>query len=168
MPSKISGHILKFIENLEDMSATTDRSFLVANYSKPGQCNIIYCSDGFCRLAGYSRAEVMQRSASCSFLCGPLTSQQAVNGLREALQKGVEKHAEVLYYRKDGIQSGFDCDDEDEEMPINMQSAQSGDYGFEFVPNTGEEDRDEDETEHNQKENLSLVQTDVQKIGNVK
>lgn len=44
----------------------------------------------------------MQRSASCSFLCGPLTSQQAVNGLREALQKGVEKHAEVLYYRKDG------------------------------------------------------------------
>lgn len=80
----------------------SDRSFLVANYSKPGQCHIIYCSDGFCRLAGYSRAEVMQRSASCSFLCGPLTSQQAVNGLREALQKGVEKHAEVLYYRKDG------------------------------------------------------------------
>ncbi|ERL90261.1 hypothetical protein D910_07613 [Dendroctonus ponderosae] len=84
-----------------------DRSFLVANYSKPGQCNIIYCSDGFCRLAGYSRAEVMQKSASCSFLCGPLTSQQAVSGLREALQKGVEKHAEVLYYRKDG--SKFLC-----------------------------------------------------------
>ncbi|XP_066252021.1 potassium voltage-gated channel unc-103 isoform X5 [Euwallacea similis] len=107
MPSKISRYILKFIENSDDITHERDRSFLVANYSKPGQCNIIYCSDGFCRLAGYSRAEVMQRSASCSFLCGPLTSQQAVNGLREALQKGVEKHAEVLYYRKDG--SKFLC-----------------------------------------------------------
>ncbi|XP_019759166.1 potassium voltage-gated channel unc-103 isoform X4 [Dendroctonus ponderosae] len=107
MPSKISGYVLRCIEHFEEMSETTDRSFLVANYSKPGQCNIIYCSDGFCRLAGYSRAEVMQKSASCSFLCGPLTSQQAVSGLREALQKGVEKHAEVLYYRKDG--SKFLC-----------------------------------------------------------
>ncbi|XP_060533473.1 potassium voltage-gated channel subfamily H member 6 isoform X3 [Cylas formicarius] len=95
------------IETIIRKFDTDNRSFLVANYSRPGQCNIIYCSDGFCRLAGYSRAEVMQRSASCSFLCGPLTSQQAVNGLREALQKGVEKHAEVLYYRKDG--SKFLC-----------------------------------------------------------
>ncbi|XP_076256580.1 potassium voltage-gated channel seizure isoform X4 [Rhynchophorus ferrugineus] len=95
------------IETIIRKFDTDNRSFLVANYSKPGQCNIIYCSDGFCRLAGYSRAEVMQRSASCSFLCGPLTSQQAVNGLRDALQKGIEKHAEVLYYRKDG--SKFLC-----------------------------------------------------------
>ncbi|CAG9773815.1 unnamed protein product [Ceutorhynchus assimilis] len=66
-----------------------------------------------------------------------------------------------------GIQSRFDCDDEDEEMPIIMQSAQSGDYVFEFVPDTGE-DRDENVAEQNEKENFSLVQTDVQKIGNVK
>lgn len=79
----------------------SDRSFLVANI-RDGQCHIIYCSDGFCRLTGYSRAEVMQRSASCEFLCGPLTSQQSVAGLRDALQEGVEKHAEILYYRKDG------------------------------------------------------------------
>ncbi|KAG5865209.1 hypothetical protein JTB14_013428 [Gonioctena quinquepunctata] len=78
-----------------------NRSFLVAN-SREGQCHIIYCSDGFCRLTGYSRAEVMQRPASCEFLCGPLTSQGAVTSLREALQDGVEKHAEILYYRKDG------------------------------------------------------------------
>lgn len=44
----------------------------------------------------------MQRPASCEFLCGPLTSQQAVGSLRGALQENVEKHAEVLYYRKDG------------------------------------------------------------------
>lgn len=44
----------------------------------------------------------MQRPASCDFLCGPHTSQQAVTMLREALREGVEKHAEILYYRKDG------------------------------------------------------------------
>ncbi|XP_015836379.1 potassium voltage-gated channel subfamily H member 6 isoform X2 [Tribolium castaneum] len=94
------------IETIIRKFDTDNRSFLVAN-SREGQCHIIYCSDGFCRLTGYSRAEVMQRSASCDFLCGPLTSQQAVGSLREALQEGVEKHAEILYYRKDG--SKFLC-----------------------------------------------------------
>ncbi|XP_057668887.1 potassium voltage-gated channel subfamily H member 6 isoform X3 [Diorhabda carinulata] len=89
------------IETIIRKFDTDNRSFLVAN-SREGQCHIIYCSDGFCRLTGYSRAEVMQRPASCEFLCGPLTSQQAVSNLREALQDGVEKHAEILYYRKDG------------------------------------------------------------------
>lgn len=31
-----------------------------------------------------------------------MTSQQAVNLIREALSKGFEKHFEILYYRKDG------------------------------------------------------------------
>ncbi|KAJ3666156.1 hypothetical protein Zmor_001610 [Zophobas morio] len=89
------------IETIIRKFDTDNRSFLVAN-SREGQCHIIYCSDGFCRLTGYSRAEVMQRPAGCDFLCGPLTSQQAVGSLRDALQEGVEKHAEILYYRKDG------------------------------------------------------------------
>ncbi|XP_072383066.1 voltage-gated inwardly rectifying potassium channel KCNH6-like isoform X1 [Diabrotica undecimpunctata] len=103
MNSIAHGEIVKIIAKLEKKSVSNspDRSFLVAN-SREGQCHIIYCSDGFCRLTGYSRAEVMQRPASCEFLCGPLTSQQAVANLREALQDGVEKHAEILYYRKDG------------------------------------------------------------------
>ncbi|GLV38275.1 seizure [Carabus blaptoides fortunei] len=84
----------------------SDRSFVVAN-SRGEQCHIIYCSDGFCRLTGYSRAEVMQRPATCDFLCGPLTSQQAAAGLRDALSDGVERHTEILYYRKDG--SKFLC-----------------------------------------------------------
>ncbi|KDR07360.1 Potassium voltage-gated channel subfamily H member 6, partial [Zootermopsis nevadensis] len=76
-------------------------SFLVAN-AQHGLCHIIYCSDGFCRMSGFSRAEVMQRSAACEFLHGPLTSQQAVSVVKEALAVGVEKHFEILYYRKDG------------------------------------------------------------------
>ncbi|XP_046673581.1 potassium voltage-gated channel subfamily H member 2 isoform X4 [Homalodisca vitripennis] len=79
----------------------SDRSFLVAN-AQNNSCHIIYCSDGFCRLSGFSRAEVMQRPASCDFLHGPLTSQHAVNVVKEALAAGQEKHFEILYYRKDG------------------------------------------------------------------
>lgn len=78
-----------------------DRSFLVAN-AQQGLCHIIYCSDGFCRLTGFSRAEVMQRPAVCDFLHGPMTSPHAVAALRDALAAGVEKHFEILYYRKDG------------------------------------------------------------------
>lgn len=78
-----------------------DRSFLVAN-AQQGLCHIIYCSDGFCRLTGFSRAEVMQRPAICEFLHGPMTSPHAVAALRDALAAGVEKHFEILYYRKDG------------------------------------------------------------------
>ncbi|KAE8751582.1 hypothetical protein FOCC_FOCC001829 [Frankliniella occidentalis] len=65
-------------------------------------CYIIYCSDGFCRLTGFSRAEVMQRPAVCDFLHGPLTSQHAVSVVREALSQSAERHFEILYYRKDG------------------------------------------------------------------
>ncbi|GJQ79902.1 hypothetical protein Trydic_g18348 [Trypoxylus dichotomus] len=45
----------------------------------------------------------MQRPASCEFLCGPLTSQQSVAALRDALNDSLEKHAELLYYKKDGV-----------------------------------------------------------------
>ncbi|KAL4149521.1 hypothetical protein QTP88_003454 [Uroleucon formosanum] len=77
-----------------------DRSFLVANAQQAG-CNIIYCSDGFCHMTGYSRAEVMQCPAICEFLQGPMTSQHAVSVVKEALAAGMERHFEILYYRKD-------------------------------------------------------------------
>lgn len=34
-----------------------DRSFLVAN-NQPNSCHIIFCSDGFCKMTGFTRAEV--------------------------------------------------------------------------------------------------------------
>ena len=44
----------------------------------------------------------MQRSAVCDFLHGPLTSLSAVHVVRQALMAGIERHFEILYYRKDG------------------------------------------------------------------
>lgn len=88
------------------ISFFSDRSFLVANAQQAG-CNIIYCSDGFCHMTGYSRAEVMQRPAICEFLQGPMTSQHAVSVVKEALAAGIERHFEILYYRKDGESVSF-------------------------------------------------------------
>ncbi|XP_034951442.1 potassium voltage-gated channel subfamily H member 2 isoform X3 [Chelonus insularis] len=98
------GHVAPrttIIETIIRKFDTHDRSFLVAN-AQQGLCHIIYCSDGFCRLTGFSRAEVMQRPAVCDFLHGPMTSPHAIAALRDALLAGVEKHFEILYYRKDG------------------------------------------------------------------
>lgn len=53
-------------------------------------------------MTGYSRAEVMQCPAICDFLQGPMTSQHAVSVVKEALAAGMERHFEILYYRKDG------------------------------------------------------------------
>lgn len=53
-------------------------------------------------MTGFTRAEVMQRASTTEFLHGPMTSQQAVNLIKESLLKGFEKHFEILYYRKDG------------------------------------------------------------------
>jgi hypothetical protein len=58
-------------------------------------------------MTGYSRAEVMQCPAICEFLQGPMTSQHAVSVVKEALAAGIERHFEILYYRKDGKASSF-------------------------------------------------------------
>lgn len=53
-------------------------------------------------MTGFTRAEVMQRSSLTEFIHGPMTSQVAVELIKEALVKGLEKHFEILYYRKNG------------------------------------------------------------------
>lgn len=53
-------------------------------------------------MTGFTRAEVMQRPSTTEFLHGPMTSEQAVNLIKDALDKGFEKHFEILYYRKNG------------------------------------------------------------------
>nr|XP_019553869.2 potassium voltage-gated channel subfamily H member 2 isoform X4 [Aedes albopictus] len=103
------GHVAPkttLIETIIRKFDTHNRSFLVAN-AQPESCHIIFCSDGFCKMTGFTRAEVMQRSACTEFLQGQMTSQAVVQSIKEALWKGEEKHFEILYYRKNG--SKFLC-----------------------------------------------------------
>lgn len=92
---------LSYATSLSFLPLPAGRSFLVANAAADTH-HIIFCSDGFCKMTGYTRAEVMQRSACTEFLHGPMTAQSAVAAVKEALIKGLEKHFEILYYRKTG------------------------------------------------------------------
>nr|AHX24685.1 Erg1 [Nematostella vectensis] len=96
-----------FIQTIiKKFDGSPDRNFVLGNAQADG-LPIIYCNEGFCELTGYSRAELVQRNCSCDFLCGQGTNEVAKQDVKNALKGTVERHIEILYYRKDG--SPFLC-----------------------------------------------------------
>lgn len=92
-----------FIDTIIRKFDGQNRNFIIANAlvnSKP----IIFCNDGFCELCGYSRAEVMQKSGTCTFLHGPSTSNLDASQIEDALTGSEERQVRILLYRKDGEQ----------------------------------------------------------------
>lgn len=79
-----------------------DSNFVLGNAQVTGLFPVVYCSDGFCDLTGFSRAEVMQRGCACSFLYGPDTSELVRQQIRKALDEHKEFKAELILYRKSG------------------------------------------------------------------
>ncbi|PAA65653.1 hypothetical protein BOX15_Mlig000365g2 [Macrostomum lignano] len=77
------------------------RKFCIAN-AQIEHRPVIFCNDGFCELVGYTRADIMQRSACMDFLHGPLTSVQSITDLRDALNGRDERQIQILFYKKDG------------------------------------------------------------------
>ncbi|CAL8098242.1 unnamed protein product [Calicophoron daubneyi] len=78
------------------------RKFLIANAALP-RTPIIFCNDDLCTLCGYSRAEVLQRSAALEFLYGPLTSSKAIGELRVTLSECEERLILAILYNKSGL-----------------------------------------------------------------
>ncbi|VEL22888.1 unnamed protein product [Protopolystoma xenopodis] len=78
-----------------------ERKFLIANALLP-RTPIIFCNDVFCHLCGYTRAEIIQKSACLEFLYGPLTSPNAIKDIRLALSDFEEREITMLLYPKDG------------------------------------------------------------------
>ncbi|KAK4807260.1 hypothetical protein QYF61_006321 [Mycteria americana] len=81
----------------------TDSNFVLGNAQVPSAFPVVYCSDGFCDLTGFSRAEVMQRCCACSFLYGPDTSELLRQQLRRALDEHQAFKGELILYRKSGV-----------------------------------------------------------------
>jgi len=61
---------------------------------------IVYCSDGFCKLSGYKRSEIIGRN--CRFLQGPGTDQAAVNLIRAGVEEGRDMSVCLLNYKANG------------------------------------------------------------------
>lgn len=79
-----------------------DRKFIIAN-AQVENCAIIFCNDAFCGMCGYSRAEVMQKPCTCSFLYGPHTKRPAVAQMAKALLGAEERRVAMSLYTKEGI-----------------------------------------------------------------
>uniref|UniRef100_A0A2C9K8F9 Cyclic nucleotide-binding domain-containing protein n=1 Tax=Biomphalaria glabrata TaxID=6526 RepID=A0A2C9K8F9_BIOGL len=79
-----------------------DNSFLLAN-ARIVDYPIVYMNDGFCKLAGYNRAEVMQKSSTCSFMYGELTDKETVKKVENCFEKLQHDQVEILLYKKNTL-----------------------------------------------------------------
>lgn len=74
---------------------------MIANAVLPG-APIIFCNDEFCSLCGYSRAQILRRSAALEFLYGPSTSFASIKDLKTALSDYEEKVIMAILCNKSG------------------------------------------------------------------
>ncbi|KAJ8273871.1 hypothetical protein GJAV_G00106440 [Gymnothorax javanicus] len=81
-------------------SQKPDSNFLLANAQVRKGFPIVYCSDGFCDLTGFSRTEVMQEGCACRFLYGPETCEAITIQVDRALEEKIEFKGEIIFYKK--------------------------------------------------------------------
>nr|AML79543.1 putative LOV domain-containing protein [Hedwigia ciliata] len=74
------------------------QSFVLSDPNLPDM-PIVYASDVFCELTGYSREEVVGRN--CRFLQGPDTNPADVQKIRQAVEEEQACTVKILNYRKD-------------------------------------------------------------------
>ncbi|XP_053290713.1 potassium voltage-gated channel subfamily H member 5 [Pleuronectes platessa] len=86
-----------FLENIVRRSSET--SFLLGN-AQIVEWPVVYSNDGFCKLSGFHRAEVMQKSSTCSFMYGELTDKKSIDQVRQTFDNYESNCFEVLLYRK--------------------------------------------------------------------
>ncbi|XP_030643379.1 potassium voltage-gated channel subfamily H member 1a [Chanos chanos] len=77
----------------------TDTNFVLGN-AQIVDWPIVYSNDGFCKLSGYHRAEVMQKSSTCSFMYGELTDKDTIEKVRLTFENYEMNSFEILMYRK--------------------------------------------------------------------
>lgn len=94
---------MKFTKSLDSLiekaSNTTAEGITITDNSQD-ENPLIYVNDGFERLTGYSREEVIGKN--CRFLQGKDTDQQTLDVIRKSIKRGEECVVELLNYRKDG------------------------------------------------------------------
>ncbi|VVC90961.1 unnamed protein product [Leptidea sinapis] len=74
-----------FLESIiRRSSSQPDSSFLLAN-AQIVDYPIVYCNETFCKMSGYNRAEVMQKSCRCTWMYGELTEKEATERVDRAL-----------------------------------------------------------------------------------
>ncbi|XP_029022928.1 potassium voltage-gated channel subfamily H member 8 isoform X2 [Betta splendens] len=89
-----------FLDTIATRFDGTHSNFILANAQVSKGFPIVYCSDGFCELTGFSRAEVMQKSCACKFLYGPESSESVILSIDDALEERKEFKDEIMFCKK--------------------------------------------------------------------
>lgn len=92
-----------FLDTIATRFDGTHSNFVLGNAQVPALYPIVYCSDGFCELTGFSRAQIMQKSCACKFLYGPDTKDENKVQIDKALECKMELKLEVIFYKKNGL-----------------------------------------------------------------
>ncbi|CAL1680332.1 unnamed protein product [Lasius platythorax] len=96
-----------FLDTIATRFDGTHSNFVLGNAQVPSIYPIVYCSDGFCELTGFARAQIMQKGCACKFLYGPETKEEEKAMIDKSLESKTELKMEVVFYKKNG--SPFDC-----------------------------------------------------------
>ncbi|XP_055329281.1 potassium voltage-gated channel subfamily H member 6-like isoform X2 [Paramacrobiotus metropolitanus] len=100
------GHVAPkntFIETIIRKFESQNRVFLICNATIPLP-RIIYSSDRFNELSGFSRSEVMQNNCTIKFLHGPKTDLHKIQEIEIGVQQAEELQVELWLYKKDGTE----------------------------------------------------------------
>ncbi|XP_062526598.1 potassium voltage-gated channel subfamily H member 8 isoform X3 [Bombyx mori] len=95
-----------FLDTIATRFDGTHSNFVLGNAQVPSY-PIVYCSDGFCELTGWTRANIMQKACACKFLHGPDTRDEHRKEIDTALDTKHELKLELIFYKKNG--SPFWC-----------------------------------------------------------
>ncbi|XP_067355591.1 potassium voltage-gated channel subfamily H member 1b isoform X2 [Channa argus] len=93
-----------FLENI--VRRSNDTNFVLGN-AQIVDWPIVYSNDGFCKLSGYHRAEVMQKSSTCSFMYGELTDKDMCVKVRQTFENYEMNSFEILMYKKNRMPVWF-------------------------------------------------------------
>uniref|UniRef100_A0A8B9L418 Voltage-gated delayed rectifier potassium channel KCNH4 n=1 Tax=Astyanax mexicanus TaxID=7994 RepID=A0A8B9L418_ASTMX len=97
-----------FLDTIATRFDGTHSNFVLGNAQVQSLYPIVYCSDGFCELTGYARAELMQKSCACHFLYGPETSDRLTTQIQSALDERREFKTELVFYKKGDEETGLE------------------------------------------------------------
>ncbi|XP_012142915.1 eag-like K[+] channel isoform X6 [Megachile rotundata] len=96
-----------FLDTIATRFDGTHSNFVLGNAQVPTIYPIVYCSDGFCELTGFARAQIMQKGCACKFLYGPETKEEERAMIDKSLESKTELKMEVVFYKKNDIVLNF-------------------------------------------------------------
>ncbi|UJR28850.1 hypothetical protein I4U23_010074 [Adineta vaga] len=88
-----------FLESIIRKCSGAHTAFILSN-AQIVEYPIVYSNDGFTKISGYLRADLMNKSSTCNFMYGDLTSADTQSKIRDALENCHIEQVEVLLYKK--------------------------------------------------------------------